>query len=119
MPKRDKLFQLVRSLSKTEKRYFSIYAQLHAKSENNDYLKLFREFERQETLDESRIKQNLEGERLLDHYAVTKSYLYDLILKAMRSYSKHSEDKRVLDFIQDVEFLASKGIFGGSRRGYE
>jgi len=111
MPKRDKLFQLVRSLSKTEKRYFSIYAQLHAKSENNDYLKLFREFERQETLDESRIKQNLEGERLLDHYAVTKSYLYDLILKAMRSYSKHSEDKRVLDFIQDVEFLASKGIF--------
>jgi hypothetical protein len=111
MPKRDKLFQLVRSLSKTEKRYFSIYAQLHAKSENNDYLKLFREFERQETLDESRIKHNLEGERLLDHYAVTKSYLYDLILKAMRSYSKHSEDKRVLDFIQDVEFLASKGIF--------
>lgn len=111
MPKRDKLFQLVRSLTKTEKRYFSIYTQLHAKSENNDYLKLFREFERQETLDESRIKQNLAGERLLEHYAVTKSYLYDLILKAMRSYSKHSEDKRVLDLIQDVEFLASKGIF--------
>ncbi len=111
MPKRDKLFQLVRSLTKTEKRYFSIYTQLHAKSENNDYLKLFRELERQETLDESRIKQNLAGERLLDHYAVTKSYLYDLILKAMRSYSKHSEDKRVLDLIQDVEFLSSKGIF--------
>jgi len=111
MPKRDKLFQLVRSLSKTEKRYFSIYTQLHAKSENNDYLKLFREFERQETLDEGKIKLNLAGERLLNHYAVTKSYLYDLILKAMRSYSKHSEDKRVLDLIQDVEFLTSKGIF--------
>ena len=111
MPKRDKLFQLVCSLSKTEKRYFSIYSQLHAKSENNDYLKLFREFERQETLDESRIKQNLAGERFLEHYAVTKSYLYDLILKAMRSYSKHSDDKRVLDLIQDVEFLTGKGIF--------
>jgi tetratricopeptide (TPR) repeat protein len=111
MPKRDKLFQLVRSLSKTEKRYFSIYAQLHTKSENNDYLKLFREFERHETLDETKIKANLSGQRLLEHYAVTKSYLYDLILKAMRSYSKHSDDKRVLDLIQDVEFLASKGIF--------
>jgi hypothetical protein len=111
MPKRDKLFQLVRSLTKTEKRYFSIYAQLHTKSENNDYLKLFREFERHDTLDETKIKSNLTGERLLEHYAVTKSYLYDLILKAMRSYSKHSEDKRVLDLIQDVEFLASKGIF--------
>ncbi len=111
MPKRDKLFQLVRSLSKSEKRYFSIYTQMHIKGEDNDYMKLFKEFDRQEVLDEQKIKANLEGERFLEHYAVTKSYLYDLLLKAMRSYSKHSPDKRVLDLIQDVEFLYGKGIF--------
>ena len=111
MPKRDKLFQLVRSLSKSEKRYFSIYTQMHIKGEDNDYMKLFKEFDRQEVLDEQKIKANLEGERLLEHYAVTKSYLYDLLLKAMRSYSKHSPDKKVLDLIQDVEFLYGKGIF--------
>lgn len=111
MPKRDKLFQLVRSLSKSEKRYFSIYTQMHIKGEDNDYMKLFKEFDRQEVLDEQKIKAHLDGERLLEHYAVTKSYLYDLLLKAMRSYSKHSPDKKVLDLIQDVEFLYGKGIF--------
>jgi len=111
MPKRDKLFLLVKSLSKSEKRYFSIFTQMHIKGDDNDYMKLFKEFERQEVLNEIIIRQNLQGEKLLEHYAVTKSYLYDLILKSMRSYSKHSPDKKVLDLLQDVEFLYSKGIF--------
>jgi hypothetical protein len=111
MPKRDKLFLLVKSLSKSEKRYFSIFTQMHIKGDDNDYMKLFKEFERQDVLNETIIRQNLDGEKLLEHYAVTKSYLYDLILKAMRSYSKHSPDKKVLDLLQDVEFLYSKGIF--------
>jgi tetratricopeptide (TPR) repeat protein len=111
MPKRDKLFLLVKSLTKSEKRYFSIFTQMHIKGDDNDYMKLFKEFERQEVLNEQIIRENLSDEKLMAHYAVTKSYLYDLILKAMRSYSKHSPDKKVLDLLQDAEFLYSKGIF--------
>lgn len=111
MPKRDKLFLLVKSMTKSEKRYFSIYTKMHIKGDDNDYMKLFKAFEKQETLNENEIRQWLQGEKLMEHYAVTKSYLYDLILKAMRSYSKHSADKKVMDILQDVEFLYTKGIF--------
>jgi hypothetical protein len=111
MPKRDKLFLLVKSLTKSEKRYFSIYTKMHIKGEDNDYMKLFKAFEKQDTLNENEIRQWLQGEKLMEHYAVTKSYLYDLILKAMRSYSKHSAEKKVMDLLQDVEFLYTKGIF--------
>lgn len=111
MPKRDKLFLLVKSLSKSEKRYFSIYTKMHIKGDDNDYMKLFKAFEKQDVLNENEIRKQLEGEKLIAHYAVTKSYLYDLILKAMRSYSKHSADKKVMDLLQDVEFLYTKGIF--------
>lgn len=111
MPKQDKLFSLIKSLNKSEKRYFSIYTQMHVKGEDNDYMKLFKEFEKQDVLDEDQIKDTLKNEKLMDHYAVIKSYLYDLILKAMRSYSKHSASKKILDLLEDVEFLYSKGIF--------
>lgn len=114
MPKQDKLFTLIKSLNKSEKRYFSIYTQMHVKGEDNDYMKLFKEFEKQEELQEDLIKENLKGEKLMDHYAVIKSYLYDLILKSMRSYTKHSVTKKILDLLQDVEFLYSKGIFDQS-----
>ena len=85
----DTLHRLIRSLAKSEKRHFKLFASLHTGDKN--YLRLFDAIDRQEEYDEARIKIKFQHERFIKQLSRVKNYLYSMILKSMSAY--HRQDK--------------------------
>lgn len=110
MTKKGNLFLLIKSLSKTEKRYFKVYAGLTGRNVN--YLKLFDIVDKQKEYDEAEVRRNLKGEKLLSQLHVAKIYLTDLILKALKNYhADTSVQFTVLDLLKEVELLFDKELY--------
>lgn len=104
------IFELVKSLSKNEKRYFMMYAAMQ--KGNKNYLKLFEEINKQTVYDEKAIKENLKKEKFIKHFAFTKHYLYELMIKSLISYKKESSaDNRIHALIMECKILFEKGLY--------
>ena len=73
------LFQLIKSLTKSEKRYFKLSSSLQSGEKN--YLKLFEAIELQNEYDEEAIKEQFKAETFIKHLPSEKNHLYNLILK--------------------------------------
>lgn len=107
------LFQLVRSLSKSEKRYFKIYASRHVIGEQNNYIKLFDAIDRQKEYDEEAVRKEFAAEVFIKQLSVTKNYLYRLILESMRAYhAERTPRAQVRGLLNDVDFLVGRRLFG-------
>jgi len=108
----DDLFQLIHSLSKSEKGYFKKFCAIHAPGQERSYLKLFQAIARQETYNEAALKQSLQEESFLHYLSTAKNYLHSLILKSLRSYNEGADvDELLLTQLRDFEILFSKGLF--------
>ncbi|MBK8983886.1 MAG: hypothetical protein IPM38_16600 [Ignavibacteria bacterium] len=114
----DDLFQLIKSLEQSEKRYFKIFASMHVKdAESNNYFKLFDAIDRQEIYDESEIKKIFAKEKFVSQIHVAKNYLYNNILKSLRLY--HSDKNKVnelMDILRDVQILYDKSLYKQCRK---
>ena len=114
-PSQD-LFLLIQSMSKTEKRYFKKFSELHGK-EDNKYLMLFDAMAKQKTFDEEAIKKQFRGEAFLKQFPVAKNYLYSRILDSLEFYhrdsSTHSSVRRN---IYRAELLQKKGLYDQSMK---
>jgi len=108
----DDLFQLVKSLKQTEKRYFKIFASIHVKGEQNNYVKLFDAIDRQDEYDEKALLITFQGETFIKQFAVTKNYLYNFILRSLRSYYSSSDaESRIQEEVESVKILFGKGMY--------
>jgi hypothetical protein len=106
MTKKGNLFYLVKSLTKSEKRYFKIFC--FSEKVNKNYLKLFEAYEKMEVLDEAAIKKKFAKIKQLH---VTKNYLNNLILASLRSYhSKISKNAELKDCLRNIEILFQKEL---------
>lgn len=105
------LFELVKAMTPSEKRYFKIFASLHTVGEQNKYMKLF------DLMDEMTVyKEDLLITGVNDKGGVTfsklKKYLYDLILKAMRNFNIDKNGTHQLTaVIDDISILFNKGLY--------
>ncbi|MEO5929602.1 MAG: hypothetical protein ABIR47_06695 [Candidatus Kapaibacterium sp.] len=105
----DDLFQLVKSLTRSEKRHFTLQASTHRK--DAQHLILFRAIEKQKVYDEKPLRELLREKGYSEHFSVAKSYLHRLIMKVLRSYhSEMSQNIKVAELLRDVEILKSKGL---------
>jgi len=108
------LFQLIKSLDKSEKRYFKRYTLLHsggAKTSTN-YTQLFDAIDEMNEYDEQVIKKKFEGTKFIKQLFSTKKYLYESILKSLRSYmSQAGDNMEILSGIQSAEILIRKGHY--------
>lgn len=86
-----RLFDLVRTLSPSERRHFTRYANSHAKG-SPKYRQLFDLMLRQEVFDDAALSRRLYPELPpgAKKFTELKAYLYDLILAALRSYDEKS-----------------------------
>ena len=110
MVKKGNLFLLIKSLSKSEKRYIRIYSGMSGRDAN--YLQLFDAIEGQKEYDEAQIRKKFKGKKFLSQLHVTKIYLTDLILKALKNYhSDTSVHSRLLDLLKDIELLFDKELY--------
>ncbi len=112
MKRKDHLFQLIKSLTKSEKRFFKIYSSRHVIGKENNYVKLFDAIEKQKVYDEAAIIKKFANEKLVNRFPVAKAYLYDLILKSMNTYhAKNTIDAQLTELLRNIDFLFQKNLY--------
>lgn len=106
MRSKDHLFHLIKSLSKSEKRYFTLDAQKSGRKQSR-YLSLFKAINDQSSYSEAPLKK-LFGSKLGDD----KARLYEAILRSMRDYqSKKSYKTRIKELLTDAKILFERKLY--------
>lgn len=104
------LFKLVKSLTKSEKRFFKLSSSLQSGEKN--YLKIFDYIEAQDDYDEDQLKEEFKDETFIKHLPSEKNHLYKLILKSLRSYySEQSVSSQLKQELKNVEILYNKALY--------
>jgi tetratricopeptide (TPR) repeat protein len=106
----SELFKLIKSLTKSEKRFFKLSSALQAGEKN--YLKIFDYIEKQENYDEDELKEAFGNEIFIKHLPSEKNHLYRLILKSLRVYySEQSASSILKQELKNVEILYNKALY--------
>lgn len=109
------LFQLVKTLSKSEKRFFKLSSSLQSGEKN--YIKIFDAIEKQEEYDEDDLKHQFRNETFIKHFPSEKNHLYKLILKSLRSYHSDNTPASVLkQETKNIEILHKKALYKESNK---
>ncbi len=91
----DALTELIRSLTKNEKRYIDRLASLYSGKKEQDYFLLYRLIEGNSKLSPKALKKKIEDTKL-DHIQSKKKYLYNFILDALHKMGTGSKDEQEL-----------------------
>ena len=112
MKKSEQLFFLIKSLTKAERRYFTLFCG----AENKVYRQLFEAIRNQDHYDEKAIREQFRDEAFTRQLTSAKYYLKNLLLKALRNYhSKLSADAEIKDLLRNTEILYHKGLYQSCR----
>nr|WP_294939195.1 hypothetical protein [uncultured Flavobacterium sp.] len=114
----DDLFILIKSLTKTEKRYFKIYTSKGKDvSKKNNYIQLFEVIERQKAYNEEEVIAKFPDRKFIKHLSSEKNYLYNLILKTLHLYHSSSDENIKADeLLYYSEILYNRGLFNQSEK---
>lgn len=105
----NELFHLVKSLTKSEKRFFKLSSSIQSGEKN--YFKLFDYIDSQSTYDEKKLKEHFKKERFIKHLPSEKNHLYKLILKSLRQfYGEQSASSILKQEIKNIELLYNKAL---------
>jgi len=110
--KPPQVFELIKSLTKSEKRYFKISAANHTIGEENNYVKLYDLLNKQKKYDESEIVKILKGHKFVSRLSASYYELYNLILKSLNEFhSGLNADFRIKEYLQNAKVLYDKGHY--------
>lgn len=116
MPKTpsNKLYNLVKSLSGSEKRYFKLFVNKNQTGKNNKYILLFDAIDVQEFYDDEALRkivypnENIQSRK----FSELKNYLYELILKSLQGYDeKSSIDYKLKGMLLNIKVLFKRSHF--------
>ena len=104
----DTLFVLIKSLSKSEKRYFKLSVQGES---DRKFLKLFELIEKQKEFDENVILES-SVEFAPSQFSNLKAHLYSKLLQSLRSYSlKSTPSIEIRQLIDEAQILFNKSLY--------
>ncbi len=107
--KTDSLFLLIKSLTKSEKRYFKLFTKFQGRDQN--YLILFETMDQMEDYHDRVIMAKYSDETFIKQLHVTKNYLNGLIMKSLRAYHMNdSFSARLKSHLQDIEILFKRDM---------
>lgn len=108
--KEDSLFSLIKSLTKAQKRYIKVN-NTHVIGKKNNYMMLFDALDKMDEYDEDKLAAKFKDTNFIKHLPSEKNYLFELILKNMRSFNT---DRTIVftlqSLLQDIYFLSEKGL---------
>jgi hypothetical protein len=108
----DTLHRLIQSLSKQEKRHFKIFASRHTIGEQNNYVLLFDAIEKMKEYNEDIILKKFNGESSLNNFSITKSRLYETILRSLDVFHHNSSvDAQLWKELHYTEILYKKTLY--------
>ena len=114
--KKDNLYELVHSLSPAEKRYFKLFVGADGK-QGNKYLELFDLLAKQKAYEEDKLLRLPTYRGHANRLQVAKNYLFQLILKYLRSNRKNSTPElEVLELLLDIQSLYQRRLWPAARR---
>ncbi|WP_428657757.1 hypothetical protein [Runella sp.] len=101
------LHSLIHSLSKSEKRFFTLLVT----SEQKDFYRLYELLESQPVVNEKQLNDAF-GEKSLEP---ARKYLYRTLMKALRLYeSEKNIEGQLMNLLQDARILHDKGFFNAA-----
>ncbi|RME91767.1 MAG: hypothetical protein D6772_17845 [Bacteroidetes bacterium] len=108
MPKTpsSRLFDLIKSLTRSEKRYFKLAAKADGESK---YLQLFEAIEQQRVFDDAALRETVYGQQAIQSrkYSELKSYLYDTLLKQLQYYDEGNS----IDYVLKRQLLSIRSLY--------
>ncbi len=111
------LFELIRAMSKSEKRYFKLMSSRHTIGKENNYVRLFDFLDKQSEYDENLIFSTFKGEPFLNRFSITKKRLYDHVLSALDSFhSTNSIEAQLHKQLHAADILFEKSLYDQCRR---
>ncbi|MGB1242538.1 MAG: hypothetical protein ACPG49_08455 [Chitinophagales bacterium] len=106
------IFELIKSLTPAEKRYFKVFAKRHVKGDENNYVLLFNAIDKQTDYNEAILLKKIKRGTSVKHFSSEKSYLYKLILKAMNAYDlDKSIEAKIREQIGFITFFQKKRLY--------
>jgi hypothetical protein len=109
---REKLFNLIQSLSASEKKLFHQHAHRHITGSDTLYLRAFEVLSKMKEYDEPRLRTELGIKDSDKNFHKLKSYLYHLILKVLAiNRQQDSPHAQFLELFGTVEVLTEKQMF--------
>ena len=116
MKTKDTIHELIKSLTKSEKRYFKLLSSRHTIGEENNYILLFDFIEKQVDYDEEILFKTFKGEAFLNKFSITKKRLYDHILSALDSFhATSSVDAQIFKMLHSSDILYTKSLYDQCR----
>lgn len=113
----DNLFELIQSLTKSEKRYFKLMSSRHTIGEENNYIVLFDYLDKLESYDEEKLFIHFNGQAFLNRFSITKKRLYDHILASLDTfYTNSSLDAQLFKSLHSADILYNKSLYDQCRR---
>ncbi len=115
MPKTPstRLYNLIKSLSSSEKRYFKVQCGI-GENGNSKYILLFDAIDQQEIFDESALIQAVYPDQQIQSrkFSELKSYLFNLILKSLHDYDEQSSIQfKIKGYLLDIKTLFKRSLF--------
>lgn len=106
----SELFDLIKSLTPSEKRYFKLNVSLQ--KGNKNYLKLFEALDSQKIFNEKELKIKYKKENFVKNLTFTKNYLYKLIFRSLNSfYNDKSIDAKLNNTLNRCRLMFNKVLF--------
>lgn len=104
------LFDLIQSLTRTEKAYFKKFAYKKDNAKDNPYLQLFDAIDRQKEYDEEKLLKKFRKEKFVKQFSVAKNYLLNLIVSSLADYDSNKNHRtRLLQMLREIQALKDRG----------
>ncbi len=104
------IFNLIKRLTKAEKRHFKLYAKSNSSEKETAVVKLFDLLDRQNELDEEKILKAFPGvqSNVLSNH---RANLYEHLLSSLRLLHNHDPGIRIKELISYADLLHNKGLY--------
>lgn len=113
----ESLHELIKYLTKSEKRYFKLFSARHVVGEENNYVILFDFVDSQTEYDEEAIFKHFKGQAFLNKFSITKKRLYDQIINSLDSFhSNASIAAQIYKLLHSADILYNKSLYEQSRK---
>jgi hypothetical protein len=114
MKSSPELFQLVKSLSKNEKRYVTLYLASGLMGSYSSSIALFKAIARQKVHDDEALKKML-SPSVTKRFAAEKNKLFELILESMRLfYNNSTTDRELISARYNAIFLLQRRLYSSA-----
>ncbi len=111
------LFELIKSLSKAEKRLFMLESARYSSKSNKGYLEVYKLLDKQSVYDEKQLKKKFANTPTAKRLPQLKNYLYNLILKILIKFNaQKSIDFEIIELLQGIDILFTKGLYKQAKK---